>query len=56
LGVELGYDAGYEIKGDTVVVSHEGDANTYRWAVGGERLDLTRLDTKYGRRLSHRRQ
>ena len=46
---EIDYDAEYEIKGDTVVVSHERDANTYRWAVGNEGLELTWLDTTYGR-------
>jgi hypothetical protein len=37
------------VDGDTVVVSHEGDSNTYRWAVDGEALKLTWLETTYGR-------
>jgi len=39
----------FEVDGDTVVVSHEGDSNTYRWAVDGEALKLTWLETTYGR-------
>ena len=46
---EIDYDAEYEVNGDIVVVSHEGDSNTYRWAVKGENLELTWLETTYGR-------
>ncbi len=46
---EIDYDAQFEVDGDAVVVSHEGDSNTYRWAVEGEALKLTWLDTTYGR-------
>jgi hypothetical protein len=45
---EIDYDAQAEVDGDTVVVSHEGDSNTYRWVVEGESLKLTWLDTTYG--------
>jgi hypothetical protein len=45
---EIDYDAQFEVDGDTVVVSHEGDSNTYRWAVEGEALKLTWLETTYG--------
>jgi hypothetical protein len=41
------YDAQYEVDGDTVVVSHESDFNEYRWAVDGDKLTLTWLDTTY---------
>ncbi len=44
---EIDYDAQYEVDGDTVVVSHGGDSNTYRWAVEGEALKLTWLETTY---------
>jgi hypothetical protein len=46
---EIDYDAQYKVDGETVVVSHEGDSNTYRWAVEDEALRLTWLDTTYGR-------
>jgi hypothetical protein len=46
---EIDYDAQFEVDGNKVVVSHEGDSNTYRWAVEGEALKLTWLDTTYGR-------
>jgi hypothetical protein len=46
---EIDYDAQYEVDGDNVVVSHEGDSNTYRWAVEGESLKLAWLETTYGR-------
>jgi hypothetical protein len=45
---ELDFDASYEVDGDTVVVSHEGDSNTYRWSVDGDTLTLTWVDTTYG--------
>ena len=45
---EIDYDAQYEVDGDTVVVSHEDDANTYRWSVNGDVLELTWLKTTYG--------
>jgi hypothetical protein len=44
----LDYDAAYEVDGDTVTVSHEGDFNRYRWSVVGDTLSLTWLDTTYG--------
>jgi hypothetical protein len=44
---EIDYDATYEVDGDTVVVSHEGDYNTYRWSVDGKTLELEWLDTTY---------
>jgi hypothetical protein len=45
---EIDYDAEYEVDGDTVVVSHEGDSNTYRWSVSDDVLKLTWLKTTYG--------
>ena len=45
---EIDYDADYELDGDTVVVSHEGESNTYRWSVDDDTLRLTWLDTTYG--------
>jgi len=45
---KLDFDANYEVDGDTVVASHEGDSNTYRWSVDGETLTLTWVDTTYG--------
>ena len=33
--------------GDTVVVSHGADSNTYRWSVEGGVLELTWLETTY---------
>jgi len=41
------YDATYEVDGDTVIVSHEGDSNTYRWDVEGDTLAIEWLDTTY---------
>jgi hypothetical protein len=46
---EIDYDAQFEVDGDIVVVSHEGDSNTYRWAIDGESLKLAWLETTYGR-------
>ena len=45
---EIDYDADYELDGDTVVVSHEGESNTYRWSVEDDTLRLMWLDTTYG--------
>jgi|SRR5687768_2390350 len=44
---EIDYDAQFEVDGDTVVVSHEGDSNTYRWSVNGGVLKLAWLKTTY---------
>jgi hypothetical protein len=44
----LDYDAAYEVDGDTVTVSHEGDFNRYRWSVDRDRLSLTWIETTYG--------
>jgi hypothetical protein len=44
---EIDYDAQYEVDGETVVVSHEGDSNTYRWSVNDDVLSLTWLKTTY---------
>ena len=44
---EIDYDARFEVDGDTVVVSHEGDSNTYRWSVQGDVLTLSWLRTTY---------
>jgi hypothetical protein len=44
----LDYDARYKVHGNTVVVSHEGESNTYRWSVKGDTLTLKWLDTTYG--------
>jgi len=43
----LDYDATYEVDGDTVVVSHEGDTNTYRWSVEGDTLTIEWIETTY---------
>lgn len=43
----LDYDATYEVDGDTVVVSHEGDSNTYRWSVEGDTLTIEWIETTY---------
>lgn len=45
---EFDYDADYELDGSTVVVSHEGESNTFRWSVEADILRLTWLDTSYG--------
>ena len=45
---QLDFDASYEVDGDMVVVSHEGDSNTYRWSMDGDTLTLKRVDTTYG--------
>ena len=45
---EIDYGATYELDGDTVVVSHGEDYNTYRWSVDGDTLELEWLDTTYG--------
>lgn len=45
---KIDFGATYEVDGDTVVVSHEGDYNTYRWSVDGDSLELEWLDTTYG--------
>ena len=45
---QLDYDASYEVDGQTVTVSHEGDFNKYRWSVDGNGLTLTWVDTTYG--------
>lgn len=44
---EIDYDAQYEVEGDTVVVSHEGDSNTYRWSVKDDILGLSWIRTTY---------
>ena len=44
---EIDYDAQYEVEGDTVVVSHEGDSNTYRWSVSDNVLSLSWIRTTY---------
>lgn len=44
---KIDYDAQFGVDGDTVVVSHEADFNTYRWSVEGEVLELTWLETTY---------
>ena len=44
---EIDYDARFEVDGNNVVVSHEGDSNTYRWSVNGDALKLTWLATTY---------
>jgi len=41
-------DSRYEIDGDRIVASHEGDSNTYRWSVRGDSLTLTWQKTSYG--------
>lgn len=43
----LDYDARYEVDGKKVVVSHEGESNTYGWSVSGDTLRLTWLGTTY---------
>ena len=47
-GEPLDYSAQYKVDGDTVVVSHEGDSNTYRWSVDDDALSLTWVETTYG--------
>ena len=44
---EIDYDARYEVDGDTVVVSHKGDSNTYLWSVNDDVLDLAWSGTTY---------
>jgi hypothetical protein len=44
---EIDYDAQYEVDGDIVVVSHEGDSNTYRWSVNDHLLSLSWIRTTY---------
>ena len=44
---EIDYDAQFEVDGKTVVVSHEGDSNTYRWSVRGNALTLAWRKTTY---------
>ena len=44
---EIDYDAQYELDGDTVVVSHEGDSNTYRWSINDAVLSLSWTGTTY---------
>jgi hypothetical protein len=44
---EIDYDAQYEVEGNTVVVSHEGDSNTYRWSVNNDLLSLSWTRTTY---------
>jgi hypothetical protein len=45
---EIDYDAHFEVEGNTVVVTHEGDSNTYRWSVRGDQLTLEWQKTTYG--------
>jgi hypothetical protein len=47
-GEPIDFDSRYKVDGNTVVVSHEGDSNTYRWSVDGDTLRLTWVDTTYG--------
>lgn len=44
---EIDYDAQFEVDGDRVVVSHEGDSNTYSWSVRGKDLSLAWQKTTY---------
>jgi hypothetical protein len=44
---QIDYDARFEADGNSVVVSHEGDANTYRWSVRGTDLALAWQKTTY---------
>ena len=44
---EIDYDAQYEVDGDVVVASHEGDSNTYRWSVNDDVLSLSWIKTTY---------
>ncbi len=42
---EIDFDAQYEVRGDTVVVTHStGTSNTLRWSVRDEILELTWLE------------
>ena len=45
---EIDYDAQYQVQGDTVVVSHEGESNTHRWSVSDDVLSLSWIKTTYG--------
>jgi hypothetical protein len=49
-------DADYKVHGKTVVASHRGESNTYRWSVKGDTtLTLEWLDTTYGANRPSRR-
>ncbi len=45
--IEIDFDARYKVEGDRIVVSHEGDSNTYQWEVNGDVLSLGWLETTY---------
>jgi hypothetical protein len=39
----IDYDAEYEVKGDTVVVTHDDGSRTLGWSISGDVLGLTSL-------------
>jgi hypothetical protein len=46
---DIDYDAEYKVDGDDVEVIHSEGSNSFRWSVNGDVLNLTWLETTFGK-------